>query len=82
MDGNGDFHPFFISYDLVHHPIETTILIRGCLEFQVCPSGQIIAISHDLGPTKIAEDGKSPEISGKSRLAKYYNLVRIPRLIP
>ena len=29
-----------------------------------------------LGPQKVAEKGKSPEISGKSRLVKYYNLAR------
>ena len=27
----------------------------------------------DLGPQKVAEKGKSPAISGKSRLVKYYN---------
>ena len=37
-------------------------------------SGQIIATSHDLGPHKVAKQGKSPKISGKSRLVKYYNL--------
>ena len=36
------------------------------------PSGQIIATSHDLGPQKVAKEGK-PLDSGKSRLVKYYN---------
>ena len=35
-------------------------------------SGQIIATSHDLGPQKVAEERKSPAISGNSRLVKYY----------
>ena len=40
-------------------------------------SGQIIATSHDLGPQSVAKEGKSPKISGKSRLVKYYNLARL-----
>ena len=30
-----------------------------------------------LGPQSVAKEGKSPKISGKSRLVKYYNLVRL-----
>ena len=39
-------------------------------------SGQTIATSHDLGPQKVAKEGKSPANSGKSRLVKYFNLAR------
>ena len=35
------------------------------------------ATSHDLGPQKVAKEGKSSAISGKSRLVKYYNLARL-----
>ena len=33
-------------------------------------SGQIIATSRDLGPQKVAEEGKSPYFKQKSRLVK------------
>ena len=37
-------------------------------------SGQIIATSHDLGPQKVAEKGKSPYF--REIQVKYYNLTR------
>ena len=37
-------------------------------------AGQIIATSHEMGPQKVAEEGKSSAISGKSRLVKYYSI--------
>ena len=37
-------------------------------------SGQIIATSHDLTPKGSFLEGKSPAISGKSRLVKYYSI--------
>ena len=39
-------------------------------------SGQIIATSHVVSPQKVAGERKSPAISGKSRLVKYYDLAR------
>ena len=38
--------------------------------------GQIIAMSHDLGPQKVSF-WKGIPFSGKSRLVKYYNLARM-----
>ena len=47
---------------------------KGCLSLDVLPVRkkpcQIIATSHDLGPQKVAEEGKSPSFR------KYYNLAR------
>ena len=44
---------------------------------QLISSGQIIANpSHDLTPKGSVLEGKSPAISGKSRLVKHYNLAR------
>ncbi len=37
-------------------------------------SGQFIATSHDLGPQKVAQEGKSPYFKDSRRLVKYYNL--------
>ena len=39
-------------------------------------AGQIIATSHVFSPQNVAEEGKSPAISGKCRWVKYYNLAR------
>ena len=40
-------------------------------------SRQIIATSHDLGPQKVAKEGKSPYFRNSQRLVKYYNLARL-----
>ena len=39
MDGNGDFQPdpMIPNKDLVHHPMDRTILIRGSFGYQVAP---------------------------------------------
>jgi len=38
--------------------------------------GPIIATENTTSAQKVAKEGKSPAISGKFRLVKYYNLVR------
>ena len=45
-----------------NHPIETTIYkwLFGVPGIYIYISGQIIATSHDLGPQKVAKEGKSP----------------------
>ena len=55
------------------HGVPPLICDGKVLEF--IQAGQIIATSHDLAQ-KVAEEGKYPLISGKSRLVKYYNLAR------
>ena len=37
-------------------------------------SWQVVVTSHDLGPQKVAKEGKSLAISEKSSLVKYHNL--------
>ena len=54
---------------LIHQPI--AILFKAHIF-----SGQIIAISHDLGPEKVASWKGNPLIQGKSMLLNYYSLAR------
>ena len=65
----------FTFYDLMtcdDHPIETGFFKTAMLGLM----GQIIAMSHDLGPQKVSF-WKGIPFSGKSRLVKYYNLARM-----
>ena len=52
----------------LHHDLDLKIHLGICPQFLkhkehsqvITLSGQIIATSHDLGPQKVAEEGKSP----------------------
>ena len=56
---------------------QSLVRYRVLLDSVVESSDQIIATSHDLTPNGSGLEEKSPAISGKSRLVKYYNLARI-----